>query len=289
MLKKCLPLVLTFVFLGCIGEDLIDDYVAPTLRITNPILSISEGGSYQFIAKYFDTAGEEVLQPRLQWSTETANTISVNALGTIEALTPGQGVVVVATQSRLGEDIKKKLAFEITALLIENQETSNTTSNTTVSSTTEETTNAATNTSTLDNTSTTTVTQGTSSDTTTDGNSTTTTETVIVVAPQFFEGQVNTTSSYILQGNYRYGYVDGVLKLQLDDTYKADTTLPGLYVYLGNNPNTVSGAYEIGKVTVFEGEHSYTLPSSFGLMDYKYILYWCKPFNVKVGDTQLFD
>ena len=49
------------------------------------------------------------------------------------------------------------------------------------------------------------------------------------------------------------------------------------------------GGYEIGRVTVFEGEHQYSIPSSIALKDYKYILYWCKPFSVKVGDAQLFE
>jgi len=76
--------------------------------------------------------------------------------------------------------------------------------------------------------------------------------------------------------------------LDIAGNYEASTALPGLYVYLSNNPNSTSGSYEIGEVTVFNGAHSYTLPSSVDISDYKYILYWFKPFNVKVGDSTIF-
>jgi hypothetical protein len=48
-------------------------------------------------------------------------------------------------------------------------------------------------------------------------------------------------------------------------------------------------AFEIGAVSVFSGAHSYQLPTSIGLMDYQYLLYWCKPFNVKVGEAKIYD
>lgn len=273
MIKKNRLWIFFLLIVSCIGEDIINDYVSPNLRITNPIISIREGVTYRFTAKFFDTAGDEVAQPQLQWSTQTPTVISVNDTGIITALSPGQAVLILITQSRLGETIQTEHQFEVTAIPIDTE--TSTTSDTNVDTITSSDTNLDTTTGTDTST--------TSSDTTTS------TETVIVVSPQFFEGQVKSTSSYLLQGNYQYCFENDVLTLNLDDTYRADTALPGLYVYLGNNLNTVYGAYEIGKVTVFEGEHSYSLPASFGLMDYKYILYWCKPFNVKVGDAQLFD
>ena len=99
-------------------------------------------------------------------------------------------------------------------------------------------------------------------------------------------GSLQTTSSYLLEGDFVLSEIDGILTLSFASNYKASTALPGLYVYLTNNPNTTSGAYEIGKVTDFNGVHTYTLPSSIGIMDYDYVLYFCKPFNVKVGDGQ---
>ncbi|MDA0794364.1 MAG: DM13 domain-containing protein [Bacteroidetes bacterium] len=97
-----------------------------------------------------------------------------------------------------------------------------------------------------------------------------------------FSGNLVTKSGYTLEGGFTLSITETGLQLSLGEDYKASTTLPGLYVYLSNNKNTTSQAYEIGPVKVFTGSHSYDLPSSIGLMDYQYILYWCKPFNVKV-------
>ena len=103
-----------------------------------------------------------------------------------------------------------------------------------------------------------------------------------------FEGTIITTSSYQLEGSYVLEVLDNdVLRLSLGDDYKASTSLPGLYIYLGNNPNSIANAYEIGAVTVFQGAHFYDLPQSIGLYDYNYILYWCKPFGVKVGEGKI--
>jgi len=153
---------------------------------------------------------------------------------------------------------------------------SSTSTSTTVSDTGTTTTNTATSTST--------VTDSTTNTSTTIGD-----DDVVVTAPQSFQGTIRTTSSYVLTGSYEYGLNDaGQLVLDIAEDYEASTALPGLFVYLSNNPNLTSGSYEIAEVTVFSGAHSYTLPSSIDINDYKYILYWCKPFNVKVGDSTIF-
>lgn len=100
-------------------------------------------------------------------------------------------------------------------------------------------------------------------------------------------GTIATTSSYQLEGDFSMENINGVLTLSFADNYRASTALPGLYVYLTNNPTTTSGAYEIGKVEVFSGAHTYEFPSSVDIMDYEYVLYFCKPFSVKVGDGQM--
>lgn len=97
-------------------------------------------------------------------------------------------------------------------------------------------------------------------------------------------GTIETTSFYTLEGSFTLSEVEGDMVLAIADDWKASDNLPGLYVYLTNNPSTTSGAFEIGEVTIFQGEHSYNLGDQVGLNDYAYVLYFCKPFNVKVGD-----
>jgi len=114
-------------------------------------------------------------------------------------------------------------------------------------------------------------------------------EPVAVSTITSYTGNIQTTSRYALEGGFTLSIREGQLVLSLDSDYKASSSLPGLYVYLSNNRNTSSQAYEIGKVTVFQGAHEYILPSNIGLMDYQYILYWCKPFNVKVGEAIIYN
>lgn len=99
-------------------------------------------------------------------------------------------------------------------------------------------------------------------------------------------GSIQVTSNYILEGNFELSEENGGLKLSIDDTYRASSGLPGLYIYLTNNPTTTSNAYEIGMVNTFEGAHEFIIEDGIGINDYSHILYFCKPFNVKIGDGE---
>ncbi len=96
-------------------------------------------------------------------------------------------------------------------------------------------------------------------------------------------GTIRTTTFYDLEGTYNIVPDGDDLILTLNDDFKTTDRLPGLYVYLTNNNNSISGAVEISKVTQFEGEHSYRI-SRVQLMEFEYLLFWCKPFKVKVGE-----
>ena len=110
-------------------------------------------------------------------------------------------------------------------------------------------------------------------------------ETVVVV-PVERSGTIKTTSTYILEGSFTLREENGDLLLEFDDNYRASSSLPGAYVYLTNNPNTINNAFEIGKVSVFNGAHSYTI-SGPTLEEYSHVLYFCKPFGIKVGDGEI--
>ena len=101
-------------------------------------------------------------------------------------------------------------------------------------------------------------------------------------------GTIISTSSYLLEGDFTISEISSSqdLNLNIADNYNASTSLPGLYIYLSNNPNSIAGALEIGAVNVFSGTHSYTIENK-GINDYKYLLYWCKPFSVKVGQGEI--
>ena len=104
--------------------------------------------------------------------------------------------------------------------------------------------------------------------------------------PSERSGVIHTTSSYLLEGDFTLSEQGANLQLEVAENYRASTALPGLYIYLTNNPNTIANALEIGAVETFTGAHSYTIPNT-SLDTYNYVLYFCKPFNVKVGDGQI--
>ncbi len=119
---------------------------------------------------------------------------------------------------------------------------------------------------------------------------TVTTEAVDNGGPVSKSGMIISTSSYTLTGDFTISEIENSqnLDLQIEGNYQASTSLPGLYLYLSNNPNSISGALEVGAVQVFNGAHSYTIPET-AINDYKYLLYWCKPFSVKVGHGEIND
>lgn len=315
-------IVCFLLLLSCVGEDLVNDYVDPDLRISNAILSIPEGVQYQFTARFFDESGTKVENPTLVWLVDPPTALSIAQDGTIQAIAAGEATVIVQTTGLRGDIIEARTTFSVTAVtstdtststsetstMTADSETSTLTTDTETSTMTTETetstmtTDTETSTMTTDTeTSTMTTDTETSTMTTETETSTMTTETEtstttidnntgtgIVLAPQFYEGEIISTSSYILEGNFRYEHNGTQITLSLDENYRASTSLPGLYLYLGNNPNTVNGAIEIAKVTVFNGAHEYILPPSIELADYKYLIYWCKPFSVPVGEGTIF-
>jgi len=262
---------------------LVNDYVDPDLRISNAILSIPEGVQYQFTARFFDESGTKVENPTLVWLVDPPTALSIAQDGTIQAIAAGEATVIVQTTGLRGDIIEARTTFSVTA--VTSTDTSTSTSETSTmtadSETSTLTTDTETSTMTTDTeTSTMTTETETSTMTTDTETSTMTTETEtstttidnntgtgIVLAPQFYEGEIISTSSYILEGNFRYEHKGTQITLSLDENYRASTSLPGLYLYLGNNPNTVNGAIEIAKVTVFNGAHEYILPPSIELAD----------------------
>ncbi|MEL6675389.1 MAG: DM13 domain-containing protein [Bacteroidota bacterium] len=101
-------------------------------------------------------------------------------------------------------------------------------------------------------------------------------------------GMLQTTSSYRLVGDFMMEQVGDKLVLSLDENYEASSSLPGLYLYLTNNPSTINNAVEVSKVTIFKGAHEFEI-SDVDLSEYNYVLYWCKPFGVKVGEGKFMD
>jgi electron transfer DM13 len=98
---------------------------------------------------------------------------------------------------------------------------------------------------------------------------------------------IMTTSSYPLTGTAILRIDSVNHSLDFLEDFSTTSSLPGLYVYLTNNPNSLNNALEIGAVEKFNGAQTYSVPDTVQLFTYRYVLFYCKPFTVKVGDGAL--
>ncbi len=79
---------------------------------------------------------------------------------------------------------------------------------------------------------------------------------------------------------------DGNLSMVLSDDFSAQDG-PGLYFYLSNSRNSVSGGIEIGAVRSLNGADTYEVPEGVGLNNFNHVVLYCKPFGVGFGTAQL--
>ncbi|MEM9846766.1 MAG: Ig-like domain-containing protein, partial [Bacteroidota bacterium] len=78
-----------------------------------------------------------------------------------------------------------------------------------------------------------------------------------VIAEVTRSGQIQTTTFYDLEGTFLIEETDNGILITFEEDYFASDGLPGLFVYLTNNPSSANGAHEIGAVEVFKGAHTY--------------------------------
>ena len=213
---------ITIFFTGCIGDDIIQDTVEATIRIKNPIDSLTVGVMHQFDAIYLNTIGQEEASP-ISWSSSDESTLSISPDGLAEGLAPG----MVTLEASLDENAE---IIELLPIIVTEEMVDNT-------------------------------------------------------GGSLRMGTLRTTSSYTLEGDFTMQTSDDKLILQLESNYAASSNLPGLYLYLTNNPNSINNAFEVGAVDIFSGTHSYEI-EGIELNAYSHLLYYCKPFGVKVGDGE---
>ncbi len=89
-------------------------------------------------------------------------------------------------------------------------------------------------------------------------------------------------NNYSVSGNFSLQEVNGDLTLIFDDNFRASNG-PGLYVYLSNQPTSITGGEEVGKLMKNSGAQSYSIAANIQLTTYNYVLIYCKPFGVPFG------
>ena len=106
-------------------------------------------------------------------------------------------------------------------------------------------------------------------------------------APNRRTGSFRGANNYSVNGDFMLEEVDGKLRLTFDANFSASSG-PGLFIYLSNQTNSISGALELGRIQANSGVQIYeTDLQNAGLNTYDFVLVWCKPFGVLFGSGQL--
>ena len=214
-----ISILFAFLICGCIGTDIVDDFVEATVSIDNPITSLKVSDTYQFTATYLNNIG--IPEPAMfQWRSSDESVLEIDNEGKANGINIGNAIVIA-----LSNGISDSLSIIV--------------SDTTVGSVTER------------------------------------------------VAELKTVSTYPLSGNAILKKTGGKTILEFDDTFSTTSALPGLYVYLTNNVSTINNALEVDKVKAFAGAQSYEVPEDISLTKYNFVLFYCKPFLVPVGDGEL--
>ena len=85
-------------FNSCIGEDIVEDFVEPQLRIENTICQLQIDEIHNYTATYLNSIGlpEEA---EIVWSSSDESILSVDSQGTVTALAVGSAIITAAANS----------------------------------------------------------------------------------------------------------------------------------------------------------------------------------------------
>ena len=289
-------------FNSCIGNDIEQDFVEPEIRITNaaedPIpkrLSLSK--THSFSAVFFNDIGEKIETP-VTWSSSNTNVITIDDIGVATAVGVGESVISASVENDnpnfKGQTIVQEIAvievlkIEEGTIVISNPRTTSLSLGDSYNYTADFLGDISVEWSSSDP-SVATIQKDTGTVTATSVGTTT----ITVSAIENGETLTDTTLLNVvgLPGNKAtltgaYG-LSGEVTLTSSALNFADnftvSTAPGGYFYLSNNPNSISAAIKVGdKITSRTGAWSIPL-SGISIGDYRYIIFWCDPFNVYLG------
>lgn len=314
-------LFIAFTLYNCVGEDVINDRVEEEIRVLNSVDSIEASEAHQIEVRFFNNVGEEQ-DVEIDWSSENPLIATVDNTGLVIGVSEGS-TNIVAKATVDSQIIENRIPITITpntsipSVIVVPELGEITITNPVASINVSELhvfnavyandlgeTEDIDFTWNSDNTSVATINENGVVSGISAGSAVitvtgivngevieeTTSINIIEIAEVLIEksGVIATTTFYDLEGDFTLSEIENSndLELSIASNYIADDGLPGLYVYLTNNPNTINNALEIGAVTTFRGAHSYTI-RGVDINDYAYVLYFCKPFGVKVGDGRI--
>lgn len=90
-------------------------------------------------------------------------------------------------------------------------------------------------------------------------------------------------NNYNVSGGFSMELVgESSVRLSFDENFSTSNG-PGLFVYLSNNENSVSGGIELGDLKSNRGVQTYDFDQPDLFNAYSYVIIYCKPFGVPFG------
>ena len=221
-MSKCFLFFIPFLLISCIGEDVVDDVIPLSLRITSRNLeSLKVGDDFQFEAIFTNNTGKEE-EVSLEWSSLDEGIADINdSTGLATGVSEGNTQIYVSYINSgislidsIGINISQSTTFRTDTL----------------------------------------------------------------------RGELS-GSTYDLRGDFELTQDGDDLIVKLLSNYSHDGGAPGPYLYLSNNRNEVSQAKELGDVKQ-TASHTFRV-ENVGLFDYQYLVVWCKPFEVLIGNGKI--
>ncbi len=249
---------------SCIGEDTLDDEIPERVQISNrPLQNIAVSETHQFDFRFFNNIGiEEEDVNSIAWSSSNVNVATIDNSGLLTAV--GEGSTTIAAEVIENGAIIAEASTEIT--IVEDTPTPDP-----IDDEPETEDDDTPDTDTPDDTETPTVEEAPAEE---------------PPAPilRSGSGSFQGANGYVARGDFTVSEIanSNSLEISIASNFVLADFLPGPYVYLSNNPNSINGALEISRVSTFRGAHTIIVPD-VSIDDFAYVLYWCKPFGAKIG------
>jgi len=299
--------VILFFVQGCIGTDLVDEFIGPNLsklELARKEISIILGQEASLVASFSDYNGDVTNAP-LTWKSLNATIAQVDDAGKVTAKATGQTKIIVSTEYVTGTLSDTTLVTvvndptAVASVIITGNNNSLTVGATLQLSASAR--NAAGNAvlqypitwqsanptvATVNNNGLVTGVANGTTEITATANNIKSLPFQISIGTNERVGTFSGRRGYTVMGTGRVRKVNGTFIVSLDADFSASSG-PGLHVYLSDSDATASAGVDLGDLKSRTGAQSYEVPTNIDANAFKYVLIYCKPFSVTFGAAEM--
>jgi hypothetical protein len=296
--------IITITLLSCKKEPAPPDVVIvpEKLELTPTAASVIIGSSTSFTVKYFNNVGNVATTPsNLQWTSNNTSIVTINNQGIATGVSIGQTEIKVTYNNISATALVNVVSNpnQLASILITPTVTQEILLNgtTNLSATGYNSSNVIINNLTFNWASNNAAVQVNAAGMTTGtayGNANiTATANSIQSAPLMVHViRRGTLSGLGSTGTLKLKSIDGVIKLESSADFSVSNGAPDLRLYLTNTPNANSlvgsvQVVDLNRPTEYSGAHSWNMPNSVTMTNYRYVFVWCAQFGGNYGNCDL--